>query len=33
MIAFPMGATTGQFREQMGRFASEVIPHFKKAGV
>ncbi len=30
MIAFPMGATTGQFRDQMGRFAAEVIPHFKK---
>ena len=30
MIAFPMGATTTQFREQMGRFAAEVIPHFKK---
>jgi hypothetical protein len=30
MIAFPMGATTNQFKEQMGRFAAEVIPHFKK---
>ena len=32
MIAFPMGATTTQFREQMGRFAADVIPYFKKAG-
>jgi len=30
MIAFPMGATTNQFKDQMGRFAAEVIPHFKK---
>ena len=29
MIAFPTGATTGQFRDQMRRFAAEVIPHFK----
>ena len=27
----PMGATTAQFKEQMGRFAAEVIPHFKKS--
>ena len=31
MIAFPMGATTAQFKEQMGRFAAEVIPHFKES--
>ena len=30
MIAFPMRATTQQFKEQMGRFSAEVIPHFKK---
>ena len=30
MIAFPMGATTAQFKEQMGRFAAEVIPHFRR---
>ena len=33
MIAFPMGATTNQFKDQMGRFAAEVIPHFKKQAV
>ena len=33
MIAFPMGATTNQFKEQMGRFAAEVIPHFKKGQI
>ena len=31
MLAFPMGATVQQFREQMGRFAKEVMPHFKGA--
>ena len=29
MHNLPMGATTTQFKEQMGRFAAEVIPHFK----
>jgi hypothetical protein len=33
MIAFPMGATTSQFKDQMGRFAAEVIPHFKMQAV
>ena len=28
-----MGATTNQFKDQMGRFAAEVIPHFKKQAV
>ena len=32
MLAFPMGATVQQFREQMTRFAKEVMPHFKKVG-
>ena len=31
MIAFPMGAATAQFKEQLGGFAAKVIPHFRKA--
>ena len=33
MVAFPMGATVQQFREQMTRFAKEVMPAFGKSGV
>ena len=33
MIGFPMGATKSQFKEQLTRFAKEVIPSFKKPGV
>ena len=33
MVAFPMGATVQQFREQMTRFAKEVMPAFGKQGV
>ena len=33
MIGFPMGATKAQFKEQLTRFAKEVIPSFKKPGV
>ena len=28
MIGFPMGATTDQFKEQMTRFAREIMPAF-----
>ena len=31
MMAFPMGATVQQFREQMARFAKEVMPAFGKS--
>ena len=33
MLAFPMGATTQQFREQMTRFAREVMPAFRQERV
>ena len=33
MVAFPMGATVQQFREQMIRFAQEVMPAFGKTRV
>ena len=33
MIGFPMGATAQQFREQMTRFAQEVMPAFRGAQV
>ena len=33
MIGFPMGETKAQFKEQLTRFAKEVIPSFKKPGV
>ena len=29
LIAFPMGATQSQFREQLTRFAKEVMPAFR----
>jgi alkanesulfonate monooxygenase SsuD/methylene tetrahydromethanopterin reductase-like flavin-dependent oxidoreductase (luciferase family) len=29
LIAFPMGATTAQFKEQVSRFAQEVMPAFR----
>jgi len=32
-IAFPMGATTAQFKEQVTRFAKEVMPAFQKSKV
>ena len=31
MVAFPMGATVEQFREQMTRFSREVMPAFRQA--
>ena len=33
MIAFPMGSTKAQFREQLERFAKEVMPAFKTEAV
>jgi hypothetical protein len=33
MVAFPMGATVQQFKEQMTRFAKEVMPAFSAEGV
>lgn len=33
MIAFPMGATTAQFSEQVTRFAQEVMPAFRSSTV
>jgi len=33
MMAFPMGATVQQFREQVTRFAKEVMPAFGRQGV
>ena len=33
MIGFPMGETKAQFKEQITRFAKEVIPSFKKLSV
>ena len=33
MIGFPMGETKAQFKEQITRFAKEVIPSFKKLNV
>ena len=33
MIGFPMGETKAQFKEQLTRFAKEVIPSFKSQGV
>ena len=33
MIGFPMGETKAQFKEQLTRFAKEVIPAFKPQGV
>ena len=33
MIAFPMGATQAQFKEQLTRFAQEVMPAFKGSAV
>ena len=33
MIAFPMGSTKAQFREQLTRFAKEVMPAFREQRV
>ena len=33
MIGFPMGETKAQFKEQLTRFAKDVIPSFKPQGV
>jgi hypothetical protein len=33
MIGFPMGERKDQFKEQLARFAKEVIPSFKPHGV
>ena len=33
MIGFPMGETKSQFKEQLTRFAKEVIPSFKRPGM
>jgi hypothetical protein len=33
MLGFPFGATVAQFKVQLTRFAQDVIPAFRPAGV